>query len=273
MEIPGKEGVWHPLEKVCALLGEVADEAGKAILEVYNRFEPSEVIRKEDHSPLTEADLTADKVIARRLRDAFPGIAYFSEETGDMDFAHRQRLAWSWLVDPLDGTREFIRKNGEFTVNIALLQGERVVAGVVAAPAKGRLYWAWKGGGAWRKGASGPERLSVSSFSRKQTGLRFVASRSHRDPETEAFVTGFREPAFKAMGSSLKILLLASGEADVYPRFAPTMEWDTAAAQIILEEAGGHLLDAETGRPLAYNKPDRRNPYFIAWGGVTDLAR
>jgi 3'(2'), 5'-bisphosphate nucleotidase len=260
-------GQAHPdLSVICATAREAALEAGRAIMAVYTDFDPEQVQWKGDQSPLTQADLAADRAIGERLRREFPDIPYISEESGDLPFDARVDLPLTWLVDPLDGTKEFIKKNGEFTVNIALLAGGEVVAGVVSAPASAMLFWAAKGLGAWRMGTEGPERIRATPFRQDQAGLRLVASRSHRDAETEAFTARFREPVFRAMGSSLKILLLACGEAEVYPRFAPTMEWDTAAAQIILEEAGGRLVHAETRQALRYNKPDRLNPHFIAYG-------
>jgi len=261
----------HPdLTQACTAGREAALRAGEAILEIYRNFDATEVRLKGDHSPLTEADLASDRTIARILQTAFPDIPYISEESGDLSWGDRRELPYTWLVDPLDGTKEFIRKNGEFTVNIALLEGSVAVAGVVYAPVLDLLCWAARGQGAWRMGPKGPEAITASRFRTDQAGLRLVASRSHRDPATEAFATGFREPEFRAMGSSLKIILLASGDAEIYPRFAPTMEWDTAAAQIILEEAGGRLLHAETRQPLRYNKPDRLNPHFIAYGQVLE---
>lgn len=262
---------WNPatLGAIAASAREAAKLAGEAIMAVYDRFDPADVQLKGDKSPLTEADLAADQAIARHLGAAYPDIPYFSEESGDQPFGQRQGLTLSWLVDPLDGTKEFVSKNGEFTVNIALLQGQHAIAGVVYAPAKQRFYWAAKGLGAWQTVNDTDTPLQAHSFTRQDAGLRFVASRSHRDAETEAFISSFREPVFRAMGSSLKIMLIAAGEADIYPRFAPTMEWDTAAAQIILEEAGGTLRHALTGQALSYNKPDRLNPHFIAWGKNT----
>jgi len=258
------------LHRYCAIATEAALLAGEAILGIYERFDPADTQYKEDASPLTEADLAADKIIAVHLTAAFPDIPLISEETNAPAYAFRQDWPLSWLVDPLDGTKEFLRKNGEFTVNIALLQGTKVIAGVVVAPVRKELFWAGKGIGSWRLQKEGARQLRVKDFSRQDAGLRIVASRSHRDAETEAFIASHKEPVIRAMGSSLKIVLLAAGDADIYPRFAPTMEWDTAAAQIILEEAGGVLVEAETARPLRYNKPDRHNPFFIAYGGCTD---
>lgn len=261
----------HPdLAGVCDAGRNAALRAGEAIMAVYRNFDAAEVQLKGDKSPLTEADLAADRTIAKVLQSAFPQIPYISEESGDLPWDTRKELPYTWLVDPLDGTKEFIKKNGEFTVNIALLRGQEVVAGVVYAPVPELLYWAARGLGAWRMGQEGPVSIRATRFHAGQSGLRLVASRSHRDPATEAFAAGFRDPEFRAMGSSLKILLLASGDAEIYPRFAPTMEWDTAAAQIILEEAGGRLLHAGTRQALHYNKPDRLNPHFIAYGQMLE---
>lgn len=243
--------------------------ANGEILNVYHRSDPGEVIRKSDDSPLTEADLGSNRVIRETLTSAFPGIPFLSEETAEIPYAVRTEYPRFWMVDPLDGTKEFIRRNGEFTVNIALIEKGRPVLSVVTVPVTGEVYWAVRGHGAFRD-ADHPVRLRVTTFRMADPGLRLVASRSHRDADTESFMNRFDQPVIRSAGSSLKILLLASGQAEIYPRFAPTMEWDIAAADLILEEAGGAVLNAETGKPLTYNKPDLHNPFFIAWGHCAD---
>lgn len=235
---------------------------------IYKTYQPGATTFKADQSPLTAADLAANHIIKKILREAAPEIPYFSEESMDVPYEDRASLNWSWLVDPLDGTKEFVKKNGEFTVNIALLQGSSVHMGVVYAPVLDRLFFASKGEGAFVREKGMDQRMEVRQFSLKDEGLRIVASRSHRSEATEQFISGLKNPQFHAMGSSLKIMLVANGEADIYPRFAPTMEWDTAASQIILEEAGGKLLLTDMEEPLVYNKSDRMNPFFIAWGGI-----
>jgi 3'(2'), 5'-bisphosphate nucleotidase len=237
-------------------------------LDIYADFQPEEAVAKSDDSPLTRADLASHRIIVHHLQAAFPHIPVISEESEDLPYEQRRDLPLTWLVDPLDGTKEFIRKNGEFTVNIALLQGNQPILGVVGAPVRKDLYWAASGMGAFRLQNETIQPLGVSAFSLWDQGLRIVASRSHRDEHTEAYIARFDQPLMQSVGSSLKLLLLAAGEADIYPRLAPTMEWDIAAAQCILEEAGGSVLQYEDHLPLRYNKADRRNPWFVASGKV-----
>jgi 3'(2'), 5'-bisphosphate nucleotidase len=168
-------------------------------------------------------------------------------------------------VDPLDGTKEFINRNGEFTVNIALLENGRPVLGVVYAPCLDELYWAASEEGAFVVNNNMQKPIEAASFYPSDSGLNIVCSRSHLTRETEDFIARYDQPNLVSKGSSLKFLLLAKGDAHVYPRIAPTMEWDTAAAQIILEEAGGCVLHFETGMPLSYNKADLKNPPFVAF--------
>lgn len=250
---------------------QAARQACTVILDVYDTFSVEDVITKSDDSPLTQADLQANAVIQATLQDAFPDIPYLSEENKQVPYAERSSYDAFWMIDPLDGTKEFVKKNGEFTVNIALIQDGRPVLGVVAVPVTGAVYWASRGQGAWLDmGDGSPRHLQAGHFSRSDSGLRLVASRSHRDARTESFMNDFHQPVIRSAGSSLKILLLAAGEAEIYPRFAPTMEWDTAAADIVLQEAGGRMINAETGKPLQYNKPELLNPHFIAYGRCSD---
>ncbi|MEM9680607.1 MAG: 3'(2'),5'-bisphosphate nucleotidase CysQ, partial [Bacteroidota bacterium] len=190
-------------------------------------------------------------------------IPILSEEGRDIPFEERARWEYFWMVDPLDGTKEFIKKNDEFTVNISLIHKERSVLGVVYPPVLGDLYWAVKGGGAFRQFDGQLSKLNTSKKKLNEENLRVVASRSHLSEETEAYISKLRGSSIVSKGSSLKFLLIASGEADVYPRFGPTMEWDTAASQIIVEEAGGTVTLVDEVTPLSYNKKDLLNPYFI----------
>lgn len=242
-----------------------------AILDVYERWDGTGHIDKSDGSPLTQADLASDRIIRETLAAAFPDIPYLSEESGSTPYEVRSKWPLFWMVDPLDGTKEFISRNGEFTVNIALIQSGAPVMGVVAVPVTGEICHAAKGAGAWQYGVPVSGRLHAATFSRSDAGLRLVASRSHRDANTEDFMARFNAPVVRPAGSSLKFMLIALADADVYPRFAPTMEWDTAAAQIIVEEAGGQVLETSSGQPLRYNKPDLLNPYFVAWGNCSDI--
>lgn len=246
----------------------IAERAGAAILEVYERSEGIVFSKKDDNSPLTEADKAANDVICAGLEKLPQRFPIVSEENKAIDYAERKNFTYSWLVDPLDGTKEFIKRNGDFTVNIALVHAQRVVLGVVFLPVTGEMYWAAKGEGAWYIKDGKEEKLSASEFKLSDKNLGLVCSRSHLDQETQDFLEKFDEPQTVSRGSSLKFLLLARGEAHVYPRLAPTMEWDTGAAQIILEEAGGKVIDNNTGEALLYNKENLLNPFFVAYGNV-----
>ena len=183
------------------------------------------------------------------------------------DFSERKKYDYCWLVDPLDGTKEFIKRNGEFTVNIALLKGNRPVMWVVYAPVPDEMYWGVKDKGAYLKvGDSRAKKVKPRKFKLSDANLNLICSRSHLNEGTQKFVENFDNPNLVSKGSSLKFLILARGEAHIYPRIAPTMEWDTGAAQIVLEEAGGKVLHYETKKPLDYNKEDLLNPFFVAYG-------
>ena len=251
-----------------------AREAGWAILDVYET--DFEVRRKSDASPVTEADLRADRVIRERLEERYPGVPVLSEENSEQA-AYEERHDWPcyWLVDPLDGTKEFIKRNGQFTVNIALIEGGRAVAGVVFAPALELLYYALNQDGgqeAFKVDQGGAAvRLDTGrlDYGRRGHGKRLViaGSRSHASAEMTAFVEEqkqhYEEVKFIAMGSSLKICLVAEGGADIYPRLGPTMEWDTAAAHAVANAAGRRVVEYQSDRELRYNKRDLHNPWFI----------
>nr|WP_238346219.1 3'(2'),5'-bisphosphate nucleotidase CysQ [Luteimonas saliphila] len=241
----------------------IAQEAAASILEVYER--DFDVTRKDDASPLTDADLAAHHRIVAGLSRLTPDIPVLSEEsTHAVPAEIRRRWPCLWLVDPLDGTREFVKRNGEFTVNIALIDHGVSVFGVIQAPVTGVLWHGAPGHGAFRRDASGENAIRVRRPA--HAPLRVAASRSHRDPRTEALMVrmGAVEPV--GLGSSLKFCRLAEGGMDVYPRFGPTSEWDTGAGQAILEGAGGALLDPR-GRPFRYNQRDTLlNGDFVALG-------
>ena len=248
----------------------IAAEAGAAIMEIYRGG--FSVLQKVDASPLTAADLAAHRIIAAGLRAEFPDIPILSEESSNLaSWQVRRNWEQYFLVDPLDGTKEFVQKNGQFTVNIALVEGGLPTAGVVHAPARGVSYWGRAGGGAC-KGSDGSRPQSITSKPVPTRGsVRVVGSRSHSSAETEEFLARLRdrfdEIAFLAVGSSIKICMIAEGSADLYPRLAPTMEWDTAAAHAVLAAAGGGLVEVGTGRDLVYNsKDDLRNRWFLAHG-------
>lgn len=244
----------------------IALKAGETILAVYHQAGAFEVNLKSDDSPLTIADKRANKVICDGLIALAPDIPIISEENKAIPYDIRKNFDCYWLVDPLDGTKEFIKRNGEFTVNIALVEDQKVVMGVVYAPCLEELYWAVKGAGAFMEKAGVETQLKAPTFAWTDPGLKVVCSRSHLNEETQAFINRLQQAEIVATGSSLKFLIMAKGEAHAYPRLGPTMEWDTGAAQIILEEAGGHVINHETNEPLLYNKENLLNPYFIAYG-------
>ncbi len=277
------------IETLTGLALRAAVAAGDDIMDVYaGSFE---VLQKGDRSPLTEADRRAHTRIAGILSPS--GIPLLSEEGRDIPYDERGAWPELWIVDPLDGTKEFIKRNGQFTVNIALIRDGRPVLGVVHAPASDVLYLGTETLGAYKLEAD-RSIMRAMTFEAGSCLERFVrlavkipyppdpsrpftvvASLSHRSPETESFIEGLKrehaELALAVMGSSLKLCLVAEGSADVYPRFAPTMEWDTAAGQAVCEAAGTRVISAVDRTPLAYNKPDLTNPWFIAEGSGLDI--
>ncbi len=246
-------------------------EASRAILEIYADEDRFKAELKADNSPLTAADKRANQIICDALTDLYPDIPIISEENKQAAYEMRSGYTRYFLVDPLDGTKEFIKRNGEFTVNIAYLEGQLLVGGFVFVPCTGMAYMAEHGGGAYTISADNEKTLLRSQpFYLMDEGLNVVASRSHRDPMTEKIISALNTPEIVSTGSSLKFLLIAEGRAHFYPRLAPTMEWDTAAAQCVLEEAGGSVLQYNSLLPLVYNKPDLLNPHFIAMGALLD---
>ncbi len=258
--------------KVMSLVGvrdvvALAVQAGEAIVEVYEHHDFG-VETKGDGSPLTLADRRSHHCIEAGLGRLTPDIPLLSEESGRFAFENRRRWDRFWMVDPLDGTREFIRRNGEFTVNIALIENCRSVLGVVHSPVSRITHFATLDAGAFRISADGTQ-APVAVRRRDPAETIMVASRSHAGKA----VSGYRENlerlagpvTLASMGSSLKICLVAEGRADIYPRLGPTSEWDTAAAHCVLEAAGGRLVRLD-GTPLVYNKPDILNPWFLACG-------
>jgi 3'(2'), 5'-bisphosphate nucleotidase len=244
----------------------LAREAGQEILKVYSEVNPA-VEYKRDNSPLTQADLASHRVIVNGLTRLSPEWPVLSEESQEIPFEQRSNWGYFWMVDPLDGTKEFLRRNGEFTVNVALMQVGAPVLGVVYAPAIGKLYYAARGAGAWK--ADGDIVSPIRTASSANGTMRVVVSRSHGSGEEnlDRFTGGAGNCEFVAMGSSLKFCLVADGSADIYPRTGPTMEWDTAAAHCIVEEAGGSVTDLD-GNAMNYNKPVLLNPGFVTRAGA-----
>lgn len=241
----------------------IARRAGQAIMHIYESG--FDVETKADDSPLTTADRASHELICAELAELTPDIPIWSEESATISFNTRSLWSEFWLVDPLDGTKEFIKRNGEFTVNIALVRDHEPVLGVVHVPAHDRDYFGYQGGGSFLAERDGyPEAISVRKPA--ASPRRVVGSRSHLGSSLESYLERVGQHIMVPMGSSLKICLVAAGDADVYPRLGPTSEWDTAAAQAVVENAGGQVVDIH-GKRLMYNtKADVLNPFFIVFG-------
>lgn len=252
------------MRKLAEQISVIARHAGHEIMAVYQQ--DFSVFEKEDSSPLTQADLAAHYCIVRMLTELDSTIPILSEESASIEWPVRKSWSRYWLVDPLDGTREFVKKNGEFTVNIALIENGEPVLGVVFAPVLDWLLVGGRGiGTTWEQG----QDLGGAKVVSASTPLKVAASRSHRDEKTQAYLDKIGAVDTVGLGSSLKFCKIASGEIDLYPRFGPTSEWDTAAAQAVLEAAGGGVFTLD-GQALRYNhKESLLNPHFIAVGDLT----
>jgi 3'(2'), 5'-bisphosphate nucleotidase len=237
---------------------EAALEAGIVIMQVYESMNFS-VEYKADQSPLTIADTSAHEIIKKKLQ--ITGIPILSEEGKLIPYDERRNWDHFWMVDPLDGTKEFIRRTKEFTVNIALINNQEPVFGVVYAPALKLLYWNDFEGRAWKQ--QDTNNAKQIHTQRRQSVQYIVASKSHLTPETEEYINRFPGASLQTIGSSLKFMLVAEGTADCYPRFGPTMEWDTAAAHAVAKCSGCRVVDFKTNEELRYNKENLLNPYFL----------
>ncbi|MGQ0610521.1 MAG: 3'(2'),5'-bisphosphate nucleotidase CysQ [Paracoccaceae bacterium] len=246
-------------EVLVPLMRRLALEAGAAIMQVYDGPD-FEVKSKGDASPVTEADEAADALISAGLRAAFPDVTLITEEQAA---SHALSARTFLIVDPLDGTKEFIQRRGDFTVNIAYVQDGVPVRGVVYAPAQGRLFYTRPDGVSVEEVAGAGRPIRVSSPD--NGALMVVASKSHRDAATDDYIARYSVKDMKSAGSSLKFCLIATGEADLYPRLGRTMEWDTAAGDAVLRGAGGHVVRFDDHQPLAYGKAGWDNPFFIAY--------
>lgn len=282
------------VENLAAKLCEVARKAGAVELDIYNsKGEDWDVNFKNDEfgneSPTTKADLQATEVICSMLEEFDSGIPIVIEEKKLESWEKRKDYEYYWCVDPLDGTKEFIKKNGQFTVNIGLVYMDTPVFGAVYVPTQDIMYYGGTLGhfGSWKKTSvtQEPEKIQAATFSMSDEGLTIVESESHSGEETADFIKQFKNPILKELGSSLKLLLVAEGSAHCYPRLAPTYEWDTAASHAIVNAAGGSVVIAdviyekyedgtpqglvsnpEGGKPVRYNKESSLNPYFVVWG-------
>jgi len=237
----------------------ISRKAGEEIMKIYQK--DFQIDYKDDNSPLTDADTKSNEIICNSLIDLYPNIPILSEENKAIDFTTRKSWDYYWCIDPIDGTKEFIKKNGEFTINIALIHNGTPVLGVVYAPAIDKMYSSKKGEGAFLNG----EKLPLKVNNNTDQKLFVVASKSHLSYETQEFINNLnvKEIEQVSIGSSLKLCMVATGEADIYPRLGPTMEWDTAAADAIVRESGKMTYQFKTNEPVVYNKEDLLNPWFV----------
>lgn len=244
----------------------IIEMAAQFILQIYHS-DDFMVETKSDNSPLTKADKIANNYICEELKKLFPDIPIISEENKNDDYEQRKKYTWAWLIDPLDGTKEFIKKNGEFTVNIGLIYEGCVKGGFVNIPVEGKTYFAVEGRGSWLKEDGVVMELigNRENYMNMDRELRVISSRSHMNEETKKFIAGLGNVEIVNVGSSIKIVWIAENRADIYPRIAPTMEWDTCAAHAILKEIGGNLkIYPGLEEEVRYNKENLLNPYFVA---------
>ena len=251
------------LEYLCQNALSIARLAGKKILDIYHSDYTVE--HKEDNTPLTTADLAADKIIRSALKELTPEIPVLTEESEHIPFSTRQQWQRYWLVDPLDGTREFIKRNGEFTVNIALIENHKSILGVITAPVLDTEYFAWKDGFAYKKEASQlPEKIQTRKADKQK--LIIAGSRSHASDKLQTYLDKLGNIELLSVGSSLKSCMVAEGSVDLYPRLGLTSEWDTAAAQCIVEQAGGYMRQTDSNKMRYNTKDSLLNPEFFVFG-------
>ena len=249
-----------------AALQHISRAAGSAIMEIYGETDFG-VEHKDDDSPLTRADKASNKVICEGLQKLTPDTPIISEENSIPAYDIRKEYKEYWLIDPLDGTKEFIKRNGDFTTNIALIRYGKPTVGVVFAPVLDSMYYAAEGMGA-HKSVNGADavKLAAKTFDESQEGLIITCSRSHLNEDTTDYIAQYNNPTLQKVGSSLKLMLVAEGSADIYPRLGPISEWDIAASHVIVEQAGGKVYQHEDGQAIPYNKENILMPYFIAEG-------
>lgn len=244
-------------------------KAGEVILHYYKNDEESlDTQLKTDNTPVTIADTASNDIIYNFLKTSYPDIPIISEETEIDSYEIRSQWDYVWLIDPLDGTKEFLDKTDEFAINLALVGHGKAILGFIYLPVFKEMYYAVKDQGAFEIKNGIKSQISASRFNLQQKGIKVVSSRSYMDINTSSYIDVLDAPEMIKLGSSLKFVSIAKGESDYYPRMIHIMEWDTAAGQIIIEEAGGSLVDSQTGLPLAYNKSTMVNPTFIASGKI-----
>ena len=245
------------------LIIELSKEAGKSILNIYNTIDDLDIKYKDDNSPLTRADEISNEIICKTLKLITPNIPILSEEGKKINYNERKKWNKFWLIDPLDGTKEFVKRNGEFTVNIALIDKNTPTMGVVHAPVINTTWYGSIDNGSFKTHNKTTKSISVICNTNKKP-IKVVSSRSHaNNPKLDKYLSKFDNYKLVAMGSSIKICLVADGSAHLYPRFGPTMEWDTAAAHAVVKYAGGNISDFNTDKELLYNKVSLLNPEFL----------
>jgi 3'(2'), 5'-bisphosphate nucleotidase len=261
----------HPIDlDLARQVADIARAAGAATMTIYRQADFGIQIKSDD-SPVTQADLAANAVITEGLKKLEPHIPIVSEESTEIPYAVRKDYAYHWCVDPIDGTKEFIAKNDEFTVNIALIHQNRPILGVIYAPALDILFFAVQNLGAYRIEKDIETPLSVNSYRLNDDHLRIPISRSFLTEGTKNYIqTHFKNPILTPKGSTLKLCMLASGAFDLYVLVGTTSEWDTASADIIVWEAGGQMLELESHTPMRYNRPNLKNPNFIVYGRLKE---
>tara|TARA_B110000971_G_C19994892_1_gene493794 strand:- start:759 stop:1523 length:765 start_codon:yes stop_codon:yes gene_type:complete len=254
--------MFYQEEKFINQFVQLIKECHEIILEIYNT--DFEVIEKEDKSPLTLADQKCNQHICQFLKKFDDSILIISEENKNLDYEKRKEYDWCWLVDPIDGTKEFVKKNGNFTVNIGLCYKSVPVFGIVSIPVSGDIYYGIKGIGSFKLVNNNKSKLNIKMKDFEQEKLRIVASSSHINEKTQNFINNFNNPEIVSVGSSIKLLYIADDKADVYPRLGLTSEWDTCAAHAVVKYAGGRVFNLEE-KELQYNKKNILNPYFIVY--------
>ena len=243
-------------------------EAGEVIMDIYDKLQPHEISYKSDYSPVTEADLLSDSILTQELQRFTPDFPIVSEESPAAEYSERKNFKSLWLLDPLDGTQGFIRKTGEFAINLALIHEEKVIAGCIYLPTSKEMYFAVKGKGSFEYSTG--IQLKVNEISESQESLRILLSRHHQDAETREWIRKFNKPEMITVGGSLKFIELIKGRADFYPRLTNLMEWDAASGHILVEEAGGSFFHALGSEQITYNSPKLIHPPFIASAKILD---
>jgi 3'(2'), 5'-bisphosphate nucleotidase len=254
---------YHHLFELINPLLEITHQASEEILKIYND-QLFDVKIKSDDSPVTSADLASNDIICAGLK-LLSDYPIISEEELEIPYSVRSKYEYFWLIDPLDGTKEFVKRNGQFAINIALIHHGKAVLGIVAVPFYHEVYYAIKGLGSFLEKNNQVCRLECGQFDEHKKNMIVPISMSYVNKETIEYIEKYNEPIKVSKGSALKFMMIANAQADVYPRLAPTMEWDTAAPQIIVEEAGGSLINIETNEPMGYNKLSLINPGFVTY--------